>query len=202
MKSTEHYFATLFQYVERLIRMPEGDKDSCRRYFKPVWKAKGSIISASGKVPEFHNFIVSGHMRNFHLNERGEEVTLDLNDGPRFFTSYFHFSNQTISNETVHCITDCELLQISRPDVDASAATSQTLQEYTIRLLRQILEEDKQRMSERGTLSAEQRYLKLLKEQPNIVKNVPQKYIASYLGIKPESLSRIRKELLHGGEWG
>ncbi len=55
------------------------------------------------------------------------------------------------------------------------------------------MEEEKQRMNDMAKLTAEQRYKKLLDTKPNICKNVPLKYIASYMGIKPESLSRIRK---------
>ena len=51
-------------------------------------------------------------------------------------------------------------------------------------------------MNDLATLTAEQRYVKLVKESPNIIKHVPLKYIASYLGIKPESLSRIRREII------
>lgn len=53
-----------------------------------------------------------------------------------------------------------------------------------------------QRTTDLLTLSAEKRYLKLLAEQPEVIQNVPIQYIASYIGIKPESLSRIRKKII------
>lgn len=155
---------------------------------------KDSLLEEAGKVPKYHNFIVSGYMRNFHIGENGEEVTVDLNDGPRFFTSYFHFVNQTVSNENLHCITECEILRVSHSDVEKMAKTSLTQGEYTIKLFHQLMEEEKQRLNDMATLTAEQRYKKLLDKKPNIAKYVPLKYIASYLGIKPESLSRIRRE--------
>jgi CRP-like cAMP-binding protein len=192
----DHYYETLFSYVEQIIAMPENDKNQCRNSFTPLFAPKDTILEEAGKIPKYHNFIVSGYMRNFHINEKGEEVTVDLNDGPRFFTSYFHFVNQTVSNESLHCITDCELLRITRADADATAKTSFTQKDYTIKLFQKILEEDKQRMNDMARLTAEQRYLKLVNEKPNIIKNIPLKYISSYLGIKPESLSRIRRDLL------
>lgn len=191
-----HYYDTLFSYIARIIEMPESDKNQCRKYFTPVFVPKDTILDQAGKVPLYHNFIVSGYMRNFYIDSHGEEVTVDLNDGPRFFTSYFHFINQTVSNEYLHCITDCELLRITKADADTSAKTSFTQKDYTIKLFQKIQEEDKQRMNDLAILTAEQRYVKLLNEKPNIVKNIPLKYISSYLGIKPESLSRIRRELL------
>jgi CRP-like cAMP-binding protein len=154
------------------------------------------MLEVAGKVPVHHNFIVSGFMRKFYINDKGEEVTVDLNNSPRFFTSYYPFVSQTISNEYLQCITDCELLRITKADADSTSETSITQKDYTIRLFQQIQEEDRQRMNDLATLTAEQRYLKLIKDCPAIIKNVPLKYIASYLGIKPESLSRIRREII------
>lgn len=191
----DHYYETLFKYIEQTIEIPESDREQCRYFFTPLRVPKDTILERAGKVPEYHNFIVSGHMRNFYINDKGEEVTVDLNDGPRFFTSYFHFMNQTVSNENLHCITDCELLRITMADAQTSAKTSITQKDYTIKLFEKIQQEDKQRINDLATLTAEQRYLRLVNEKPNLIKNVPLKYISSYLGIKPESLSRIRREL-------
>lgn len=192
----QHYYDILFEYISLIIDIPEHDRDQCRNTFKPLWVAKDTMLEVAGKVPAYHNFIVSGFMRKFYVNDKGEEVTVDLNNGPRFFTSYYDFMRQTVSNEYLHCITDCELLRITKPDAESSAKTSITQKDYTIKLFQQIQEEDRERMDDLATLTAEQRYLKLMKNSPEIIKNVPLKYIASYLGIKPESLSRIRREMI------
>ncbi|MHA7943233.1 Crp/Fnr family transcriptional regulator [Formosa sp. 3Alg 14/1] len=105
--------------------------------------------------------------------------------------------HKTPSNENLHCITDCELLRIKRDDVDVTAKLGVTQMQYTIQVLQQQLEKNKQRAIDHTTLSAEQRYVKLQKEHPTIIQNIPLKYIASYLGINPGSLSRIRNELNH-----
>ncbi|WP_315816964.1 hypothetical protein [Paraflavitalea speifideaquila] len=158
--------------------------------------AKDTILDAAGKIPTHHNFIVSGFMRKYYINDKGEEIIVELNNGPRFFTSYFHFAQQTVTNEYLQCITDCELLRITHADAQSSAKTSYTQKDYTIKLFQQIQNEDSQRINDLANLTAEQRYMKLMKEAPAIIKNVPLKYIASYLGIKPESLSRIRREII------
>lgn len=190
------YFEVFFDYVRLLIDIPEVDQEICRTYFKPIVVKKDTILVPSGKVPEYHNFIVSGYMRNYYVDEKGQEVTTDINDGPRFFTSYDAFAHRSVSKENLHCITDCELLQISRDDVDVTAKIGLTQQDYSIQILQQQLEVNKQRAVDLTTLTAEQRYLKLLKNHPSIIQNIPLKYIASYLGINPGSLSRIRKEVV------
>jgi CRP-like cAMP-binding protein len=191
----EHYYQTFFAYVSRLVDLPEHDKESIRSTFRPLWVARDTLLDRAGRVPQYHNFIVSGYMRKYYVTEKGEEVTTDLNDGPRFFTSYQHFVHQTVSNEYLQCITDCELLQISKPDADKTYQTSYTQKDYTIKLFNQVQEEYRERIDDLANLTAEQRYLKFIRKAPNILLNVPLKYIASYLGIKPESLSRIRREI-------
>lgn len=189
------HFDVMFAYINQIWHIPEGDKAVCRKFFQLIRFERDTIIELAGKVPQYHNFIVSGFMRNFHVDENGDEITVDLNNGSRFFTSFYHFMNRSVSNENLQCITDCELLRISRDDVDRSAAMGKTQKDYTIKVLQQRMEDEKERMHDMANLTAEQRYLKLLANQSQIVQNVPLKYIASYLGIKPESLSRIRKEL-------
>lgn len=190
-----HYYDTLFNYIEQVIKLPEQDRESCRQTFKPLFVKRDTMLEEAGKTHTHHNFIVSGFMRKFYIDEKGEEITVDLNDGPRFFTSYYHYVNQTPSNEYLQCITDCELLRISKTDADRTATTSLTQKDYTIQLFHRVQEEYLERMNDLATLTGEQRYLKLLKKSPAIIQHVPLKYIASYLGIKPESLSRIRRDL-------
>lgn len=194
-KDLDRYFEVMFAHIRLLMDIPEVDQDICRQYFKPAFVKKGQILAESGTVHRHHNFIVSGYMRNCYLNEEGQEVTTDINDGPRFLTSFNHFIHGTVSNENIHCITDCELLRIDRDDMETSAKLSTTQMDYSMKVLHLQLEKDKQRAIALTTLSAEQRYLKLLNESPLIVQNIPLKYIASYLGINPGSLSRIRKEI-------
>jgi CRP/FNR family transcriptional regulator, anaerobic regulatory protein len=187
-----HYFEVFFEYVAEILIMPEHDKSLCKQLFKPVFAPKGTLIESSGKVPQYHNFIVSGHMRNFSIDENLNEITNDLNEGPRLFTSYFHFMNRSISNENIQCITDCELLRITRDDVEIAATQGITQKDYTVQILNKRLEANKQRAFDMANLTAEQRYRKFENENPNIIKNVPLGYIASYLGITPRHLSRLR----------
>lgn len=188
-------FQVFFDYVKLLVEIPESDQEYCRQLFKPVFIKKGTILEKGGTLHKYHNFIVSGHMRNFHHDDKGNEITTDINNGPRFFTSYYHFINQTISNENLHCITDCELLRVSRKDVEKASDIGLTSQEYTEKVLRYHLEASKQRIIDLTTLSGKERYLKLMQTHPSIVQNVPLNYIASYLGLNAGSLSRIRHEL-------
>lgn len=189
----DYYYEKLFDYVAEILTLPEQDKAVCRRLFIPEFVPGNTILEEAGKVPQYHNFIVSGHMRNFHLDVDGNEITNDLNNGSRFFTSYFHFMNRTVSEEYLHCITDCHLLRISRDDVETGAREGSTQEDYTIKILNNQLALNKQRALDMANLTAEERYEKFARLNPDIMRNVPLQYIASYLGITPRHLSRIRK---------
>ncbi|MCY7356123.1 MAG: Crp/Fnr family transcriptional regulator [Rudanella sp.] len=189
-----HYYDTLFTYIAETLVLPESDKTLIRQLFKPVFGAKDTIIEPAGRVPQYHNFIVSGFMRNFHWDQQGDPLTVDLNEGSRFFTSYFHFMNRTVSNENIQCLTDCELLRISRDDVDIAASQGITQKDYTVQILNKRLEVNKQRAFDMATLTAEERYRKFATDNPALIRNVPLMYIASYLGITQRHMSRLRKE--------
>jgi len=189
-------FETFFAYVEQFLPMPEENRQQCRDNFTPAFFPKGSIIHKAGTVPEFHNFVLSGIMRNYYVDEKGQEITTDMNDGPRFFTSYDYFVQQTVSPETIHCVTDCEMLRANQQQVQTMMAEGgNVIREFGMKVMQQAWEEERLRLHERATLSAEQRYLNFMERHPNLMQEVPLQYIASFLGIKPESLSRIRRKL-------
>lgn len=192
---TSEMFEVLFGFIRQLMDIPASDQALCRQYFQPYFVKKGTVLESSGSIPKYHNFIVSGYMRNFHHSEDGKEVTTDINDGPRFFTSYYSFIQQTRSNDNLHCLTDCKLLRINHADNEVITRTGQHSQKFVEKILQHYLESSRQRIIDSNTLTAKQRYLKLLKNHPAIVRDVPINYIASYLGINPGSLSRIRQEI-------
>jgi CRP/FNR family transcriptional regulator, anaerobic regulatory protein len=184
-------------FIEEMIHMPDYEKELCYQYFEPIVVPKNTIIEKEGKVPKYLYFIISGYMRNYHFDEFGNEITIDLNHCPRFFTSYNHFVNRTISNENIECITDCELLRIKRDDVDILFEKSPVVIQHNLIVMQKAFEDERNRLIDMATLTAEERYFKFIKQQPNIIHNVPLQHIASYLGMKPESLSRIRKKFLN-----
>ncbi|MFD2590085.1 Crp/Fnr family transcriptional regulator [Aquimarina hainanensis] len=188
-------FHGLFDFINLLMPISEHDQKLCKKYFKPYTVKKGTLLEVEGTTHTHHNFIVSGYMRNFHHDEKGKEITTDINDGPRFFTSYYSFIQQTISNENLHCITDCKLLRINRKDNEIITRQGQNSQKYVEKILQYNLESSRQRVIDSNTLTAKERYLKMLKNHPAILRNVPINYIASYLGINAGSLSRIRQEI-------
>ncbi|MEM9986036.1 MAG: Crp/Fnr family transcriptional regulator, partial [Bacteroidota bacterium] len=144
-----------------------------------------------------HNFVARGYLRKYLLDPKGKEQTIDLNQGPRFFTSYDYFTEQTVSPEAIVALSDVELLRASKAQVETMMQVGgQVVRDFTIKVMQEAWEEEKRRLHERSNLSAKQRYLNFVQRSPTLLKVVPMQHIASYLGIQPESLSRIRREII------
>jgi len=186
----------LLNIISQKVSLTEADIDLCKARFEPVLLPKNRIVEQSGYIPQYLYFVVKGFMRIFHYNESGDEVTTHINCPPGFLTSYFHFINQTKSDESVECITECELLRITKPNLDWLTSQSAAFKDFSIQIFQQSITYNETRSRELATLTAEQRYKKLIEHYPGVIHHVPVQYIASFLGMKPESLSRIRKRML------
>jgi len=188
-------YQKLFDIISREFPVSQRDRELCQTYFSPVTFPKNTIIEEDGKIPGYLYFIVSGFMRLFHHHENGDEITTHINCPPGFITSYPAFISQVKSTDSLQCITGCNLLRITRPDLDLLTLHSPVFKDFSIRVFQQSLAYNEQRSMELATLTADQRYKKLIEHHPEIIRNVPIQHIASFLGMKPESLSRIRRQM-------
>ena len=188
--------AKFIDLITQQVTLSDLEMDLCRRYMEPLRTPKNHLIEEEGKVPTCLYFVVSGFVRLFHYNDKGDEVTTHINCPPGFITSFVNFSNQTRSDENLECITDCELLRIRKADLDFLIAQSPAFKDFSIYVFQQSLSYNEKRSKELATLTAEKRYLKLMADQPELLHNVPMQYIASFLGMNPKSLSRIRKRII------
>ncbi|MDR6486546.1 CRP-like cAMP-binding protein [Chryseobacterium vietnamense] len=186
----------LHQLISKNVKLSDSDRVLCTQYFEPVLYPKNRIIEEEEKIPQYLYFVVSGFVRLFHYNDKGDEITTHINCPPGFITSYSHFTSQSKSDENLECITECELLRITKPDLDLLMQQSSVFKDFSFLIFQQSLSYNEQRAKELATLTAEKRYLKLMAQNPEILHNVPMQYIASFLGMNPKSLSRIRKQIV------
>lgn len=186
----------LLSIVKRQVTISESEIKLCNDYFEPVIFPKNRIIEEEGKIPQYLYFVVSGYMRLFHYNDNGDEITSHINCPPGFITSYFNFINQSKATENVECITECELLRITKSNLDLITSRSEAFKDFSIWVFQQSIAYNENRSKELATLTAEKRYQKLIDNYPHIIHNVPLQYIATFLGMNAKSLSRIRKQLI------
>lgn len=186
----------LFDTISKTVSLTETDIQLCNTYFELVTTGKNYILEEQDKIPQYLYFIASGFMRLFYYDENGDEVTSHISSPNSFLAPFLSFINQKKAKENIECITECELLRISRPDLVTLIDSSENFKKFSLIIFEQAIESTEIRANDLATLVAEQRYKKLMETQPSILQNVPIQYIASYLGIKPQSLSRIRRQII------
>ncbi|GLB50306.1 Crp/Fnr family transcriptional regulator [Neptunitalea lumnitzerae] len=157
---------------------------------------KGDYLVQEGYVCNEIAFVEEGVLRSFYYSSSSEEVTYCFPITNNFVTAYSSFLKQTPSLENIQALTKCELLVLSRADI-------QTLENSSINWLKFLkLKGDEEfiAMEKRVFLlqkeNAEKRYEELLNKTPELLNLVPLKYLSSYLGITERHLSRVRKGLL------
>lgn len=186
------------QLIERIstyVRITDQDIELINHSFELNSFQKGTILQKEYSVPKHLYYIVSGHMRLFYINDSGDEVTTRISKPNEFITPFLHFIHGRISKMNTECITDCEVLSVSQQNLKKLILQSPNMQEFSVVIFEEAIDMIERRADDLATLDAEQRYRKLLKEHPSILQHVPLMQIASYLGMKPESLSRIRRKL-------
>ncbi len=174
------------------VVVEKNSMDNILAVFEPLEIAKGEFFLKSGKICRQMAFIESGYMRMYDIAD-GKEVTLWIGSEGKFITSVSSFIFETSNNWNIQAITDCKLYIINRKNhFKLNKIEPKWLEFDNILLANSFALLEKSMFSQLHT-TAKQRYDSLLKEEPELFKNVPLQYIASMLGITPESLSRLRK---------
>ncbi|MBK7172306.1 MAG: Crp/Fnr family transcriptional regulator [Bacteroidales bacterium] len=155
---------------------------------------KGTLLLEEGKISNECYFIIKGCIRSFY-NKDGEEKTTE------FFTEEeavipSAYGKQISSEYYIECMEDT-IVGVGTPELEAEMYQKFPQIESLNRALGEVIMAKYQdTLAEFKMASPEERYLALLKNRPDLIQRAPQHQIASYLGIKPESLSRIRKRIL------
>ncbi|WP_375448063.1 Crp/Fnr family transcriptional regulator [uncultured Fibrella sp.] len=186
-------FQPFIRLLKQLVTLTPTDETLIRTLFEPISYAKSTLLVEPGKVASYIYFINDGFARAYHY-EDGNEITNHLGAPTGFITAYLSFSTKTPSDEAVETLTPAQLLRITKDNLDQLYRQSHNLALFGIVMADQYLVFNNQRSRDLITLSAEQRYQKLMQETPVLLQHIPLQYIASYIGVTPESLSRIRRK--------
>ncbi len=155
---------------------------------------KNEIIKEIDNKENYLNIMLKGSAGIF-LWKENSTVCLDLCYENEFFGDYMSFLTQKPTKLFTQAIEPTETLSISYSDLNKLYKSSAIGVNIGRIASESIFIHKQTQQIDLLTLTAEERYLKLLKQQPEIIQRTPQKYIASYLGITPESFSRIRKKI-------
>jgi CRP-like cAMP-binding protein len=155
----------------------------------------GEIYIQKGALSQKVALISQGLIRAYDVRDNGEEVTLSLRWEEQFFASFDGIIHQRPSRFTYQALEDTTLMQMDYNIIQPIIDNNPRLSAMRHQLLMQILAQSIDRLESFVLLNPEERYLKLINEKPGIFNRVPNKYISTFLGITPVSLSRIRKRI-------
>lgn len=188
-------FLQLKKKISEIISLNQEDHKLIETFFKHRKVEKNVSLIEYGKTIREAYFINSGYLRYFKALDSGEELIIHIYAPNDFATSLTSFFSGSQSDETLQTLTDCDLLYISKDDLDKLYSTSQKWQYFGRKLMESFLIEKEQRIIDQLSLSGQQKYIKLMETHQDIIQNVQVKYLASFLGLQPESLSRIKKQI-------
>ena len=185
----------LEKYIASLSLMPTDKAKILAEKFDFLEVPKNELIITENKLSRHTYILESGFVRSYTLDMDGNEVTTNIFSPFCFVNDALAFFKQQPASEHFQTLTTCRLWKMSYEDVQANFHGMPEFREFARMMLITNYAGLKQRMLGMIKDTAETRYLKLMKQYPDIFQNVPLKIIASYLGITDTSLSRIRKDI-------
>lgn len=157
---------------------------------------KGTVLLKEGQISTEVYFVLEGCVRQFYLVD-GDEKTNNFFTEEQWVISMNSFSQNNPSNHFLDCCMNSSLIVGNREKEEILYKRFPKLETVSRKVMEKVFAEQQDIMSSYAIDTAEQRYLKLLQSRPDLFQKIPQYQIASYVGVKPESLSRIRKRIAH-----
>ncbi|MEM8847437.1 MAG: Crp/Fnr family transcriptional regulator [Bacteroidota bacterium] len=181
--------------IGKVIPVIDGQFRDFAKMLKVVRLDKGQIWERKDKVSLNMAFVNKGTLRQY-VQKEGDEFIEQFYLRGDFLGNYRSYHLQTVSSSYIQAIEKCELLTIPFERLDCLMGLSRNIEEFSRHLGNKKLFELEHKYSRLLCDSPEERYVWLLKTQPYLLKKIPQYYIAQYLGVKPETLSRIKKRFV------
>jgi CRP-like cAMP-binding protein len=174
------------------IKLDRAQQQLVVEKIQTITLKKGDYLLKEGQKCQFVAFLESGMVMYYKVSELGDEIPCDFLAEQDWVTQYQSLIMQTPSLLSIKALESCILHTINRQNLYFLYDTIPALERFS----RQLSEQFSMRMIERAddlqTLKAEERYARLVAQQPTLIQRVPQRLLAGYLGIAPQSLSRLR----------
>lgn len=188
----------LRSYINRITSSTISDEEF--KYVEVAFKMKTlkkrQFLLHEGSVCKFMSFIINGAMRQYHIDDKGNEHIISFGIEEWWISDRGSFTNLSPSRYNIDAIEDTNLLVTTLEEINS-------LKEHSPLFLKMahILDENsfiasQKRVEATISYTAEEKFIYLMETNPVFVKRFPQNMLASYLGITPETLSRVRKSLL------
>lgn len=186
---------TLAKYILQKVNVNDDDLQVILAYFKPRTVKKKEILLHEGDLSNRMYFVVKGCLRIYFIKDVGTEVTRRIIFENDSSSSMVSFITGNHSKEYIEAVMDSELLYMDKKDFYHLVETMPIWEKFYRRQLEYAYVINTNRLMSFITNDATERYLLLLKENPEIIKRLPNRLVANYLNITQEGLSRLKSKL-------
>jgi CRP-like cAMP-binding protein len=185
----------LVKSVRSHVTIPDDGIDIIRKKLIPKKVRKHQFLLNAGDVSEYMYFVERGMLRSFSDDKNGSEHTMAFAMEGWWISDMASFFSREESKYNIAALEVSELLLMSKQAMDELMDDVPQIQRYFLKLMENHIVALQRRINVVQSMSAEQTYLKVMEVHPQLVNRVSQQHLASYLGITPETLSRIRKQV-------
>jgi len=183
---------SLIRNINRLITLSAEEEKNVRTLFAKKRLVKKQFLLEAGEICRHENYVVKGSFRSFTLDSEGNEHTLHLAIEDFWITDLGSFMYESPSSIYIQALEASEVLQIERRDMDKLLSENPIFEKFFRILHQRAYIAQTRRILDSIALKGHERYLKLVETSPALVERIPQKYLASYLGMTPVFLSQIQ----------
>lgn len=189
-------FEVLFSHIEEKVSLNNKDRVLLEKFFVSKKLRKKQYLLQEGDVCKNLAFVAKGLLRTYNIDGKGNEHMSIFGWEGWWISDFNSFLSGEPAVFNIDAIEESELLLLSRKDYEALTLAVPLMDRYFRILYQNSLVTKERRLMSTITHNAEERYLELSASNPKIMERIPQNLVASYLGIAPETLSRIKNNLL------
>lgn len=184
----------LFQHFNKYIALSSEEFEICKPMFKYRKFRKHQYILQNGEISRLETFVLSGCTRTYEVDDSGQEHIIQFGLQTWWVGDLHSFLTNSPSRYNIDCLEPTEVLQIPRTDLELLYNHVPRLERFFRILVQKAYVAAIDRIYSNLSKTAPIRYQEFIAKYPEIEQHVPNHQIASYLGITPQSLSRIRSQ--------
>ena len=188
----------LFTHLEKKINLTSDEKEIIRTFFMPKKLKKKQFLLTEGSQCTHLAFVTKGLLKAYNTDERANEHISQFSPEGWWTSDMSSFFSDQASFYSIDAIEDSEVLLIASEDFENLMLQVPAMDRYFRILFQNSLITKERRLISSQTHTAEEKYRLVLEQSPEIISRVPQIHLASYLGLTPETLSRLKRQLLFG----
>lgn len=182
----------ILKNVSRYVTLDEGEKEYFVSLLQMKRLRKRQYLVQAGEQCRYECYVSKGCLRQYYVDDNGQEHTMMFAIEDWWTSDMYSLVTGEPSLTNVEAMEDSELLLIERTHFDELLLKAPKFERHFRIMLQRAFIAHQRRLIDNMSRPAEQRYMRFTEQYPQLEQRMPLKYIASYLGITPESLSRIR----------